>query len=126
MCRMRPSHSRARRGGGLERSFSWTGRSRLQFVLRRWPIDYRPTKQSLFQSASYRCGTVAGGDTGRPPAEYGGKTSLVIVATTRSGVGVTQPHGDVTASYGTFGSSNEAFNLAYGDRKSTRLNSSHL
>ena len=51
---------------------------------------------------------------GAPPAEYGGKTSLVIVATTRSGVGVTQPHGDVTASYGTFGSSNEAFNLAYG------------
>src|ERR1022692_2946764 len=51
---------------------------------------------------------------GAPPAEYGGKTSLVIVATTRSGVGVTQPHGDVTASYGTFRSSNEAFNLAYG------------
>jgi len=51
---------------------------------------------------------------GAPPAEYGGKTSLVIVATTRSGIGVTQPHGDVTASYGTFGSSNEAFNLAYG------------
>jgi hypothetical protein len=53
---------------------------------------------------------------GAPPAEYGGKTSLVIVATTRSGLGVTQPHGDVTASYGTFGSTNEAFNLAYGRR----------
>ncbi|MGD0049339.1 MAG: carboxypeptidase regulatory-like domain-containing protein [Bryobacteraceae bacterium] len=51
---------------------------------------------------------------GAPPAEYGGKTSLVIVATTRSGLGVSQPHGDVTASYGTFGTSNAAFNLAYG------------
>lgn len=51
---------------------------------------------------------------GAPPAEYGDKTSLVIVATTRSGLGVTQPHGDVTASYGTFGSTNEAFDLAYG------------
>jgi hypothetical protein len=51
---------------------------------------------------------------GAPPAEYGGKTSLVIVVTTRSGLGVTQPHGDITASYGTFGSSNGGFNLAYG------------
>ncbi len=54
---------------------------------------------------------------GAPPAEYGDKTSLVIVATTRSGLGVTQPHGDVTASYGTFGTTNGGFNLAYGGNK---------
>ena len=54
---------------------------------------------------------------GAPPAEYGGKTSLVIVATTRSGQGVTKPHGSVTASYGSFGSSNLGFNLAYGGPK---------
>ncbi len=54
---------------------------------------------------------------GAPPAEYGGKTSLVIVATTRSGQGVTTPHGSVTASYGSFGSSNLGFNLAYGGQK---------
>jgi hypothetical protein len=54
---------------------------------------------------------------GAPPAEYGGKTSLVIVVTTRSGLGVTTPHGDVTASYGTFGSSSGAFDLAYGHDK---------
>ena len=54
---------------------------------------------------------------GAPPAEYGGKTSLVIVATTRSGLGVTQPHGDITASYGSFGSSSGGFNLAYGGQK---------
>ncbi len=53
---------------------------------------------------------------GAPPAEYGGKTSLVIVATTRSGMGETTPHGGVTASYGTFGTSNEAFNLGYGGK----------
>ncbi len=53
---------------------------------------------------------------GAPPAEYGDKTSLVIDVTTRSGQGVTTPHGDVTASYGTFGTSNEAFNLAYGGK----------
>lgn len=51
---------------------------------------------------------------GAPPAEYGDKTSLVIVATTRSGLGVNKPHGDITASYGTFGSTNETADLAYG------------
>jgi hypothetical protein len=54
---------------------------------------------------------------GAPPAEYGGKTSLVIVATTRSGQGVTTPHGSVNASYGTFGSSNVGFDLSYGGAK---------
>src|SRR6202051_606146 len=54
---------------------------------------------------------------GAPPAEYGGKTSLVIVATTRSGQGVTTPHGSVNASYGSFGSSNVGVDLAYGGRK---------
>ncbi len=51
---------------------------------------------------------------GAPPAEYGDKTSLVIVVTTRSGLGETTPHGDVTASYGSFGTSNGGFNLGYG------------
>jgi hypothetical protein len=54
--------------------------------------------------------------SGAPPAEYGDKTSVVINVTTRSGQGVTTPHGAVTASYGSFGSSNLAFNLAYGGK----------
>jgi hypothetical protein len=54
---------------------------------------------------------------GAPPAEYGDKTSLVIDVTTRSGMGVTSPHGSVTASYGTFGTSNAGFDLAYGRGK---------
>ena len=40
---------------------------------------------------------------GAPPAEYGDKTSVVAVVTTRSGLGVNAPHGDITASYGSFG-----------------------
>jgi hypothetical protein len=51
---------------------------------------------------------------GAPPAEYGDKTSLVIKATTRSGQGVTTPTGSVTLDYGSFGSSNVAFDVAYG------------
>ena len=51
---------------------------------------------------------------GAPPAEYGDKTSLVINVTTRSGQGVTTPHGSVTASYGAFGTSHAGFDLLYG------------
>ena len=51
---------------------------------------------------------------GAPPAEFGGKTSLVIVATTRSGLNNPIPHGEVTSSYGSFGTSNLGFNIAYG------------
>jgi Carboxypeptidase regulatory-like domain len=55
--------------------------------------------------------------SGAPPAEYGDKTSVVIDVTTRSGLGMTTPHGSVTASYGTFGTSNLAVNLGYGGKK---------
>jgi hypothetical protein len=55
--------------------------------------------------------------SGAPPAEYGDKTSLVIDVTTRSGQGMTTPHGTVTADYGSFGSVNGGFNLGYGGQK---------
>jgi len=51
---------------------------------------------------------------GAPPAEYGDKTSVVINVTTRSGQGVTTPHGSFSASYGSFGTSTGAFDLSYG------------
>src|SRR5437868_6001563 len=52
--------------------------------------------------------------SGAPPAEFGDKTSVVVQVTTRSGLGSKEPHGAVTASYGTFGTSTGGFNLAYG------------
>ena len=55
--------------------------------------------------------------SGAPPAEYGGKTSLVIVATTRSGQGITKPTGSINASYGSFGSATAGFDLAYGGKR---------
>ncbi len=54
---------------------------------------------------------------GAPPAEFGDKTSLVIDVTTRSGLGSAIPHGNVTASYGTFGTSNLDANFSYGGKK---------
>ena len=44
------------------------------------------------------------------------KTSLVIVATTRSGQGVTKPTGSITTSYGAFGSATGGFDLGYGGK----------
>ncbi len=52
--------------------------------------------------------------SGAPPAEYGDKTSLVIVATTRSGQGVTRPTGSISSSYGSFGSATAGLDLSYG------------
>jgi hypothetical protein len=54
--------------------------------------------------------------SGAPPAEFGGKTSLVIVATTRSGQGVTRPTGEISSSYGSFGSATAGFDLSYGGK----------
>jgi Carboxypeptidase regulatory-like domain len=53
---------------------------------------------------------------GAPPAEYGDKTSLVIVATTRSGQGITRPTGSVFGSYGSFGSALAGIDLSYGGK----------
>jgi len=55
--------------------------------------------------------------SGAPTAEYGEKTSLVAVITTRSGQGVTEPHGEITASYGSFGTGTLAASLAIGAPK---------
>jgi Carboxypeptidase regulatory-like domain len=54
--------------------------------------------------------------SGAPPAEFGGKTSLVIQVTTRSGMGATKPTGSITTSYGTFGSATGAIDLSYGGK----------
>src|SRR2546429_9648835 len=55
--------------------------------------------------------------SGAPPAEFGDKTSLVIKVTTRSGLGQTKPVGSVRASYGSFGSDNAGFDVAFGGSK---------
>jgi len=55
--------------------------------------------------------------SGGPPAEYGGKTSLVIKVTTQSGLGVTKPKGTIYSSYGSFGSVTGGFRLAFGGQQ---------
>src|SRR5437016_7439588 len=55
--------------------------------------------------------------TGTPNAEYGDKTSLVVNATTRSGLGLTRPRGEVLAQYGSFGTPSVEANLGVGGPK---------
>ncbi|MFC5863848.1 carboxypeptidase regulatory-like domain-containing protein [Acidicapsa dinghuensis] len=55
--------------------------------------------------------------SGAPPAEFGGKTSLIIQVTTRSGMGVTKPTGSVTTSFGSFGTASGGIDLSYGGNK---------
>src|ERR1051325_4599808 len=53
--------------------------------------------------------------TGATPAEYGDKTSLIINATTRSGLNQKKPTGSFNALYGTFGTTHEDGALAWGN-----------
>jgi carboxypeptidase family protein/TonB-dependent receptor-like protein len=52
---------------------------------------------------------------GIPPAEYGDKTTLIINVTTRSGLGL-RPTGNVSASYGSFGTGNAEFDFGVGSQ----------
>lgn len=54
---------------------------------------------------------------GAPPAEYGDKTSLVINAVTRSGLGQLKPTGSFSAQYGSFGTTGVNFSLGIGGKK---------
>jgi hypothetical protein len=55
--------------------------------------------------------------TGSVPAEYGDKTSLVINAITRSGLGLHKPTGSLSALYGTFGTTQEEATFGFGGAK---------
>jgi hypothetical protein len=55
--------------------------------------------------------------TGTPNAEFGDKTSLVVNATTRSGLGLTAPRGSVVAQYGSFGTPSIEANMGLGGPK---------
>ncbi|MGE5647242.1 MAG: TonB-dependent receptor [Acidobacteriota bacterium] len=55
--------------------------------------------------------------TGAPGAEFGDKTSLVVNATTRSGLGLKKPTGSFVAQYGSFGTVAEEATLGLGGPK---------
>jgi hypothetical protein len=82
-----------------------------QFVFDNQPITDQQSKQF---SSSMPENAIASVEviTGAPPAEYGDKTSLVINAITKSGLGVDKQFGSLKTSYGSFGTTSE--NLTFG------------
>jgi len=54
---------------------------------------------------------------GAIPAEYGDKTSLVVTAITRSGLGQNQVHGDLFTQYGSYGTVGQNASLGFGNNK---------
>ena len=55
--------------------------------------------------------------TGAPPAENGDKSSLVVNATTRSGLNQKKPTGSFNSMYGSFGTIHEDGAIAYGNAR---------
>src|SRR5438128_6372281 len=55
--------------------------------------------------------------TGATPAEYSGKTSLVVNAITKSGLNQKKPTGAFSTTYGTFGTISQDASLGYGSAK---------
>ena len=53
---------------------------------------------------------------GAPPAEFGDKTSLIVEATTRSGLNSGNPAGDLSLGYGSFDTPTATFTLAAGSK----------
>ena len=51
------------------------------------------------------------------PPEYGDKASLVVRTTTRSGLGLSQPTGSISAGYGSFGTSTGSLALGVGGKQ---------
>ncbi|MDP9055109.1 MAG: TonB-dependent receptor [Acidobacteriota bacterium] len=87
-----------------------------QFVFDNQPITDQQSKQfstSMPENAIASVEVI----TGAPPAEYGDKTSLVINATTKSGLGAGKPFGSLTTSYGSFGTTMASITEGIGGQK---------
>jgi len=52
--------------------------------------------------------------TGSPDAQYGDKSSLIVNATTRSGLGSTKPTGAITSDWGSYGTWGGSVSLGFG------------
>ncbi len=55
--------------------------------------------------------------SGAAPAEFGDKASMVVTAITRSGLGASKPYGNISASYGSFGTVTENLGVGFGGQK---------
>jgi len=84
-----------------------------QFVFDNQPITDQQSKQfstSMPENAIASVEVI----TGAPPAEFGDKTSLVINAITKTGLGISKPFGSFSTSYGSFGTTTDSVTSGFG------------
>ena len=87
-----------------------------QYVFDNQPITDQQSKQfstSMPENAIASVEVI----TGAPPAEYGDKTSLVINAVTKTGLGMTKPFGSFTSTYGSFGTTTDSVTSGFGGQR---------
>jgi hypothetical protein len=87
-----------------------------QFVFDNQPVTDQQNKQfstAMPEDAIASVEVIAGA----PPAEYGDKTSLVINAITKSGLGVSKQFGSLSLDYGSFGTLGEDFTEGFGGKQ---------
>lgn len=87
-----------------------------QYVFDNQPVTDQQSKQfstSMPENAIASVEVISGA----PPAEYGDKTSLVVNAITKSGLGASKPYGSLDLSYGSFGTATEGFTFGDGGQK---------
>ena len=84
-----------------------------QFVFDNQPVTDQQSKQFSISMPENAIATMEV-ITGAPPAEYGDKTSLVINAITKSGLGVDKTFGSESTSYGSFGTVDENLTMGLG------------
>lgn len=87
-----------------------------QFVFDNQPVTDQQSKQfstSMPENAIASVEVISGA----PPAEFGDKTSLVINAITKSGLGAGKSFGSFSANYGSFGTYGENLTFGLGGKK---------
>ncbi len=87
-----------------------------QFVFDNQPVTDQQNKQfstSMPENAIASVEVIAGA----PPAEYGDKTSLVINAITKSGLGMDKSFGSLSTNYGSFGTYGASSTYGIGGKK---------
>ncbi|MEJ7605967.1 MAG: hypothetical protein WKF37_06810 [Bryobacteraceae bacterium] len=82
----------------------------------RWSADWRPAIQTVLAQIPLNAIQSMELITGAPSAEFGDKTSLVVNANTKSGLGQ-KPNGSFVAQYGSFGTVAEETSVGFGSAR---------
>ena len=86
------------------------------FVVDNQPVNDQQSRNFSNQIATSTINSMEA-ISGVAPAEFGDKASLVVVTTTKSGLGINGVHGGISGDYGSFGTASTSMNLSAGNAK---------